>query len=680
MWVCIAVFLWVNSLLSLAQSAVPDDASHYTDVGNIRLTISNFGTLGTGFANWPEQPSCEYPRGSGIEHLFIGGLWVGGRIRRGGEELIAVSTAAVDVASARYASEGFEFTPTAPVRIRSSLPMDPYFTPSAVSHRDFIVEFTDTNTTVPGTGQRIPGHVYPLGLHVRLESYAWNYAFADAFVILWYTIRNVSTTPIESLYVGLWTDAVVRNTRLVAPRGAAFYSAGAEGFLESEGLIYEWDAAGDGGLADSYFAVKFLGSEPVVSGIFFNSWQFRNTTGDEWTQSPQDDYARYRRLSSSFLGQVSLEYARQFLRSPSNRSIMLSVGPFAVLPPGDSVRVAFAIICAKKPGVPAEDTESSRVNLLRYARWAQRAYNGTDLNGNGRLDADEPDLRGDGSIVRFLLPSPPESPRLRLEVGSGEAILYWSDNAEASRDIFTNRRHFEGYRLWFAGPSATALDSLALLRQWDIPGNAIGYDNGFEDIRLRDASGMPYRLTFPGDTTGYTYAYRLAPLVDGWLYRVALTAFSSPDELNGIPELESGRLPTEVLFLPGRPPVRSDTAARIGIFPNPYRLSAAWESGESERGRKVYFYNLPRRCRIRIWNVAGEEIATLWHESGVSEGTDLEWFRSAGITGAVQTTGGMHAWNLISKADQPVAPGLYIVIAEDADSPEVRIGYMLVLK
>lgn len=662
------------------QTVVPDDASHYTDVGNIRLTISNFGTLGTGFANWPTQPSCEYPRGSGIEHLFIGGLWVGGKIRRGAEELVAVSTAAIDVASAQYASEGFEFTPLSPVRIRSSLPTDPYYTPNAVSHRDFLVEFTDTNQVIPGTGTRIPKHDHPLGLHVRLESYAWNYPFADAFVILWYTIRNTGTTVLESLYVGLWADAVVRNTRLVAPRGTAFYSAGAEGYLEEETLIYEWDAAGDRGLADSYFAVKFLGSDPPCTTVFFNSWQFRNTTGDEWTQSPQDDVQRYRRLSSSFLGQVSMEYARQFLRSPSNRSLLLSVGPFAQLRLGDSLRVAFAVMCTKKPGDPAADEPASRVHLLRYARWAQRAYNGNDLNGNGHLDPGEPDVRGDGTIVRFLLPSPPAAPRARLVVGSREVTLYWSDNAEASRDIFTNRRHFEGYRLWLSGPAATAVDSLQLLRQWDLPSNGIGYDNGFETLRIRDHTGHPQRLTFPGDTAGYVYAYRIGPLLDGWLYRISLTAFSSPDELNGIPELESSPLAAEFLFIPGRGPVRTDSIARVGVFPNPYRLSAAWEQGGSERGRKLYFYNVPRRCRIRIWNASGQEVAVLWHESGQQEGTSIGWFTQAGLVGELSTAGGFHAWDLLSSADQPIAPGLYIIVAEDVESEELRLGYLLVLK
>ncbi|MDZ7623884.1 MAG: hypothetical protein U5J96_05475 [Ignavibacteriaceae bacterium] len=48
-----------------------------TNIGNIGITVTNFGTYGHGFVLWPEQPSCQYPLGSGIEHLFDGGLYVG---------------------------------------------------------------------------------------------------------------------------------------------------------------------------------------------------------------------------------------------------------------------------------------------------------------------------------------------------------------------------------------------------------------------------------------------------------------------------------------------------------------------------------------------------------------------------------------------------------------------------
>ena len=81
------LLLFLILLLSLAFTSNPDDEktlkiksdeSRYTDVGNIGLSVTNFGMYGSGWVNWPDVPSCEYPIGSGIEHLFAGGLWVGG--------------------------------------------------------------------------------------------------------------------------------------------------------------------------------------------------------------------------------------------------------------------------------------------------------------------------------------------------------------------------------------------------------------------------------------------------------------------------------------------------------------------------------------------------------------------------------------------------------------------------
>jgi len=196
------------------------------------LTLSNFGTIGTGFAGWPSLPSCQYPANSGVEHLFIGGLWVGGVIDEGGNRVTAVSTGAVDVSSVRDLSEGFEMRTTSPMRERSSDIASLFFSPDAVSEQDFIADFTDANRRLPGRDppQPIPNHVTPLNLAVHLESYAWSFPFADNFVILRYTITNVSTKVIDSFRVGFWADGVVRNTLFTPPGGSAFYTSGGNGF------------------------------------------------------------------------------------------------------------------------------------------------------------------------------------------------------------------------------------------------------------------------------------------------------------------------------------------------------------------------------------------------------------------------------------------------------------------
>src|SRR5215831_4647218 len=57
---------------------IADDVDgKFSSVGNIGLTVTNYGTVGTRNLFWPRQPSCEYPRGSRIEHIYQGSLWVG---------------------------------------------------------------------------------------------------------------------------------------------------------------------------------------------------------------------------------------------------------------------------------------------------------------------------------------------------------------------------------------------------------------------------------------------------------------------------------------------------------------------------------------------------------------------------------------------------------------------------
>lgn len=664
-----------------------DDATHFTNVGNIRLTVTNFGVIGSGFSNWPAQPSCEYPRNSGIEHLFLGGLWVGGIKEFDGNRVYAVSTGAVDVSGVATLSEGFEFT-TAPadgLRQRSSLPSNPYYTPKAVSHQDFVADFTDTNLVDPVLNQRIPNHEYPLGLAVHVESYAWNFSFADFFVVLNFTVKNVSKTAIDSVYTGLWSDMVVRNTKITRPGGSAFYATGGNGFIDSLRLMYEWDISGDNGLADSYGATMLLGTTPAVDTAYFNNWQFRNSAGDLWGQSPQNDEDKYRRLASSYLNQLTTEQALQKLSTPSNRSHMVSTGPFVRLLPGDSVSVAFAVLCAKKTGTPQTDNAQTRSALVSNAGWARRAYNGTDINGNNKLDSGEVDLRGNGSIVRYVLPTPPPSPLYRVQVESGKATLYWSDNAEGSVDIISNRKNFEGYNIYRsnAGDDLSGQRTLHLAASFDKPANGVAADNGFDAVRITDESGEPTRLYFPGDTTGYTYKYEFDNVLNGWQYTLALTAFSDGDKLSGLPSLESSLLATEANIIPGTPPTSSGD---VGIYPNPYYVSAEWDirsdSRVAERGRKVYFYNLPRRATIRIYSMSGDLVRTLEHNAETDNGGDIQWYEQVGSTGdnAPLFSGGEHSWDLLTNDEQATASGMYVVHVEDKETGATKTGHLLIVK
>jgi hypothetical protein len=665
-----------------------DDSNQYTNVGNIGLTVTNFGTYGNGFVLWPEQPSCEYPLGSGIEHIFDGGLYVGGFIRGVGSPF--VTTGAVDIASLSRTS-GFEFTNAAGslVKERSSLFESRFFSPSAISHQDFLMDYTDTNT-VYLNGDPIIDHE-PLGIDVHQETYAWNFTFANFFVILNYWIKNVSNKNIDSVFVGLWTDTVVRNTLITPPGGSAFYNKGGNGYNDSLKIAYEFDATGDVGFTDSYVGIIFLGSDPILPEKYlyqgtdslpttnFVSWQYKNTTDPNFFY-PQDDIQRYKKMQGFFGGSNRWKDGvnPQTLRTPSNRSMLISEGYFHNIAPGDSINVVFAIVCAKKYGTEnqALDTEEQKTNLYSNSDWALRAYFGEDRNRNGILDPGE-DLDGNGKITRYILPTPPTVPKIKVIPDNQKATIYWDRRAENSIDPISGKKDFEGYTLYRteAGFDITEkqdiFKSLVVLATFDSAANGISYDTGFDFVRLSEP------VIFPGDTVQYYYKFELSNLLNGWQYLFAVSAFDEGDPANGLGILESSPLANFERILPGTP-AKEDPAVEVGVYPNPYYGNAIWD-GSSERLRKIYFFNLPADCDITIFTLAGDIVKQI-HHTQESNGSDVRWFETYASDGKQKFAGGEHAWDLLTDNDQAVATGLYLFTVENNRNGEIKRGKFLIIK
>lgn len=701
-----------------------DIENKYTSVGNIGLTVTNFGTIGTRNSAWPLQPSCEYPRGSRIEHIYQGGLWVGAILKTrdstdGRNGQIFVSTGANDrSSSARRGGEGYEYTPDLSDSIieLSSLsddrPASSSFSPLAVSHQDLVAEYSDRYTRVPTTNDTIFGHV-PLGVKVRQESYAWNFPFSDFFVILNYTITNMSQDTLDTMYVGFWNNAVVRNTNYVRPGTTGYFDHGGNGFISQQRLAYTFDFDGipGGPPASSYVGLKLLGTSPFPSGVdsignlnthtYFTAWAFRSSVGDEAYYSPTDDYlsgqhylSRYDRMRES-LPQEKIDPLRT---GPRNMTYLLSTGPFNRLNPGESVEVVFAVVCARKVGsAPArDDTPAQRQQLYTNAAWAQQAYQGEDANGNNILDVGEDIARRDsvspmdvglryepdGKITRYLLPAPPRQPKVRIEVENQAVTVYWDKkSAEESLDPITGQRDFEGYRIYrsnvgsdFLRPEDFLLN-LSLVGEFDRSDNNVGYNTGFSRILL------PGPKVFPGDSIEYWY--RFPPLdadiqhLNGWQYVYGVSAFDKGDSVNGVLSLESAKALNRVV--PGTPPAVSDNAI-IGVYPNPYYVNAYWD-GSRERLRKIYFYNLPARCEIRVYTLAGDVVAILDHEASKSTGSEIDWFTQFGDrTTQPQFAGGEHSWDLITRHDQAIATGLYLFTVENKDGGEIKRGKFLIIK
>lgn len=711
------------------RKVTDDDDTKYTSIGNLNVTITNFGQIGNRFKKWPTQPSLEYPKGSGIEHLSVGGIWVGGILRN--ETVARVSTAGMDRATTSNPLEGLEITNNigSVISQRSTLLESPYFDLNAVSHQDLVMDFTDKNDTLPGSTLAIPLHK-PLGVNIHLESYAWNYPFADFFVILNYTIKNVSSTIIDSLHFGLWNNGAVRNTKLTGNPSAAsqFFSHSARGYVDSLRMsyVFDFDGAPYGPPANSYLGIKVLGTTPfplkkdslgnaktteldsigdLAIDTYYNGWRFGSSgSGNslyafpDIEDNPGDPYrGRYQRLSRKMpkpnieaLGRynnILTSDGVTFGELPASLSDLLSVGPFKSLAPGESVQVVFALIGAKKSGSSAAsldyNTPQLRSRLYANAAWAQQTYNGEDLNGNNRLDAGE-DINDNGKLDRFTLPQPPRQPRVFSVVQNQRVTLYWdSVRSEQSFDPISRKYDFEGYRVYRSSPGADIVSpenfllSMQMIGEFDRNDNAIGYNTGFASIRL----DTPKIFISGTDTVlcRYQFPPKNDPItnLNGWQYLYGVSAFDGGDSINGLPSLESAKIVKRVV--PGVTPT-SDKNTDVIVYPNPYYAKSAWD-GSGERSRKIYFRNLPARAEIKIFTLTGDLVAQLDHTASTYEGSGIKWFDDFKTIGVpAEFAGGEHAWDLITKYDQAIATGLYLFTVKNLDNNDIKRGKFAIIK
>jgi len=319
----------------------------------------------------------------------------------------------------------------------------------------------------------------------------------------------------------------------------------------------------------------------------------------------------------------------------------MNAGPFT-LDPGETDTLIVAVVMG-----------DSRNALFKNARYAQQLYR-------------------DGWIPL----RPPLEPELRAEVGSGYVKLIWDARSESdSLNAVNNRKSFEGYKLyrsidngqsWGNAPitdeNGTVTDYVPL-GQWDLanglaggsnvlPTFQLGEDTGLDEIMEiaetdtvileldEDGDTLFYGEFAAGDTTGRRF-YIDDSVIDGLTYRYCVAAYSAGDDVTEEPPVQSSRSSgTQIIDVTPHAPVArtSSELDLVKVVPNPYRVTADWEYSTVER--KLKFTHVPTSCSIRIFNVAGEHIVTLEHNETASIDSEVEW-------------------NLRSKENREVAPGLY---------------------
>jgi hypothetical protein len=649
---CLAILaLAVATAPARAQEPVRYQAK-ITDANRVGLTVTNYGFLGNNFTS--RSPSFEYPLGEGLEHMSRAGLWIGGLAITDTGEALRVSQAVVDNAQGSNQISGTEFTPLpGPMIERSRLVTSPFFSRDAVSDQDFVGSFTDRPAR-PGTTFSGEDHV-PLGVKVRLSSYGFGLEAAADFVVLHFEITN-DGPPLRDVWVGLYTQLVSGDKDAYptwppsgsAPAGSWYYKKWMT-WVDSLSMVAEHycvqAVVGKDGLPDSttcnfaaapaWAASQLLGvragptlvpdPSALMTHVRFWNYEPGDTTRDQ-------DAERY-----ALMARPGVDDPRPLwpgMGTNLSPIEMITVGPFPEIPPDSTITVDFALVGGR-----------TYDDLAAHAAFARYAF--------------EQDYR---------LPSPPPSPRLHVRARDEALELLWDDVSERTPDETSpapGGLDFEGYRVHLGRDP----NRLSLVAEFDLP-DTVGFDTGLEAIRL------PEPEVVDGDTV--RYRYRIAGLRDGFTYTVAVTAFDQGDAQVG--SLQSGLNENKQVAVPNPAP---GERSGVTVYPNPYKVEAAWDQGQLVRDHYLWFANLPRRARLSIYTLAGDLVFATDFDGATYDGSNARGLYDPVSdigTPPPALSGASFAWNLITSQGQAAASGLYLWAVKDLESGEVERGKFLVIK
>ncbi len=612
------------------------------------LEMNNTGSFGRiaypPFSTNPDPPDdslgLEYPIGAKVEHIYGGGLWIGGRLdtaRVGNSPPLKLVTVGYEGWSGPY-YEMFPGNTLADSFWKASTRdtvkpsgWDAYwqgglaFRP--ISDQDLYCTYTDTAV-------RVTGHV-PLRLKVIQSSYAWNSPYAEAIMIYEYKIINVGRKTIDSAFVGYFFEADVGPIYT----NPTYYQNNFTAYIANSRTAYIHNPLDPG--STPIGAALLSTSKPLDSLRYTFQWF-------PGGQTPANDIAKYNMLSSGFIRDDEFP-------SLSDTRFVFAFGPFTIRPrigatPGDTLKIAVAIVSGYSR------TIDHRILLQRNAARALDIY----LNQG------------------IKLPAIPPSPPLRVNVGfrrveldwkwrPGDDILFgrkdpelnWDSTNEVTRrypDRITNAppgydstrggRNFEAYRIWRSEDPTFPDRSFTLLKQFDVPTDSFEYN-----------TGLQYTFVDSNLVRGKTYVYSVtSKSIPNLAYQTIPSGDSVITVEVPVEALESGvRVNATRVDLPF---AVSRELGKVSVVPNPYRtdrdytlesggyegLSGGWD----ENRRLIKFINLPEICTIRIFSLVGDLIRTIEHDGREATGFPR----------------GDHDVTLVSESNRALASGIYIYTVE----------------
>ena len=359
------------------------------------------------------------------------------------------------------------------------------------------------------------------------------------------------------------------------------------------------------------------------------------------------------------------------------------------------------------PG-PDEGEQDGRFQLIEDTAPRPQRFDYTYQNG--LFD------QGDG-IPDFQGPPPPPTPILTSRTDGTDLYLQWGkfpSEDPAYRDPFSRQQDFEGYRIYVSNTGQET--EYSFLAEFDkIDWSYYTESDSLLDSIYVDTRGLPAVRPFDtkgGTVQGYlkpvglnigmgsiavtdsTYEFKVenaSPMIPRYY---AVTAYDYGDYRSGTEPLESAKSANALYIAPDRSTVKSK---KPGVVPNPYRADqnytqrylelayndqdttyVSWENRNDgtnafypQTDRRIYFYNLPRKCLIRIFTVSGDLVQIIKHDPD-SPSSYTAW-----------NTDHAEAWDLNSRNQQQVVSGLYLFSVEDKteeNKGNIDVGKFVIIR
>ncbi len=436
----------------------------------------------------------------------------------------------------------------------------------------------------------------PLYLDVIQTSYAWSSAPLDEFILFNYYITPTRHDLVD-VYIAFWMHSEIGTINA----SDNFIDEYVYFFPNQQMTVAEDEAAGNDGAAISPIGYKII--EPKDEDMIW-TWKYY-----EHENLVNRDVDLYAEMSQNLIMQDRVD--------PARGHIMLAFGYIPRLAVGDTLHL-----------IMAEVLGFGMDGLLANAEYIDFL-----------------------ASKNFRVPSPPPVPTFSYSIDNKMVRLSWpptpDNNPEMYQDPYRGdgeAQPFEGYRLY---KSTVSTDGpWTLLAEYDLPNNEIGYNTGLE------------------------YEYVDTGLLNNVEYYYALTAFSKPDPASQFPSQETSLKANAITIIPGT--ASPETVGKVAVVPNPYRgdlgynsYNPPWEKpGGSrdrwmEQDRRIQFINLPAKCEIKIYTLAGDLIDQIRHDNPDK---------------------GFEDWNLTSSIGQALSSGIYLFTVQDLNNSNVQTGKFIIIK